>query len=305
MPTIKSRLEFLRDGEPVRDFHETVEIANPATEEGEENLAIELDVELRMAIAYSSHLDLLPQVTGLFDAANREVNIFEAQDVYNTDALWLEIENTFRDVRFLLAQSKAYKDLKPPGTIRTMDRRSFQRLYYAHREKMYRFDFAVIRLIKIQDLVLRLLHENSGGALVEVNYDDDSWEEALRFRTVKAALRQRAKNGLLAQSKCNAIISALESPSSSSRELIIRYRNRMKHGLRPSVDYPEFFPQVDQRKGQPILDQSRKEKGRGFSLISVQKDPEFTFEKLYSEAVRYMDAVVVMLNDLKVILVVT
>ena len=59
MPMVTSRLQYLRDREPAREFQETVEIASPATGQEEENLAIEMSVELRKAIAYASHLDQL------------------------------------------------------------------------------------------------------------------------------------------------------------------------------------------------------------------------------------------------------
>ena len=166
---------------------------------------------------------------------------------------WLEISNTFADLRFLLPQAKAYKDLEPPNSNPVTD----PLCTYLHYQKMYMLNLAVFQLVKLQDLIVRLLQESFSGELIPVDYNDDEWERKLTMREAKKGLNALLQQGKIAGQEHQLILDALAIPSKSPhRETVISYRNRMTHGIRPSVDYAELFTEFESRAGTPVIDPS-------------------------------------------------
>src|SRR5437763_755081 len=116
MPEYKMRLELSRTDkdQPIQVVEETVSTVNEPEPAGEENLGVELAAEFRKAIRYYEHFSTIPNLAvSLTDSASRTVDMSQWWDIRNTENLWLEISNTLADVRFLLAQAKAYKELEP------------------------------------------------------------------------------------------------------------------------------------------------------------------------------------------------
>jgi hypothetical protein len=156
---------------------------------------------------------------------------------------------------------------------------------------------SVYALIKVQDLVYRLLHESLGGDLVDTSTPD--WENTqLRREIVEKGLEAKRSSGLLSQANCGAITRALAIPAKAPNAQTSRaYRNRMTHHIRPSVDYPMFFSSMESRKAQEFRNAQGKIIRRVFSL-SARPPVDYRFGDLYTAFSDYLDAVVAMLQTL-------
>jgi hypothetical protein len=217
-------------------------------------------------------------------------------DMMNVPALWLEIHNTFLGLRYLLGQARAYQDLEPAGTTPISD----SLCAYLHFEKMHNLNLAMFQIMKIQDLVVRLLHEEFSGRLIHVDYDEEGWERDLKLFDAKKGLKKLLDSGELSQNDHDEIVDALNIPEKSTkRSTVVKYRNRLAHGIVASVDYPEIFTHVQDRAGEVMRDASGIEKGRRYSITVGRSKPEFTFPELYAALVDYMSHIAEMLNALR------
>jgi hypothetical protein len=217
-------------------------------------------------------------------------------DIVNIPAMWQEINNTFLDLRYLLGQAKAYKDLEPKDSTPISD----SLCAYLHFEKMHNLNLAMFLIVKIQDLVVRLLHEGFSGKLIDVDYDEEGWEEDLRFHDAKRGLKRLLDSGQLDQGEHDEVMDALGFPTkSTAKGTIIKYRNRLAHGILPSVDYPEIFTHVQDRAGEVVRDASGTVHVRRYSITSGPLKPEFTFEDLSTAMVEYISRIADMLNALR------
>src|SRR5207253_10943211 len=126
-----------------------------------ENLAREMFAELRKAVSFAEYMHVLPDLGDILLQSTsaspaRPSGPMAFLDLLNVPAFWLEISNTFTDLRFVLAQAKGYKDMEPLNSSPVSD----QLCAYLHFQKMYMLNLAVFQLVKIQDLVVRLLQES-------------------------------------------------------------------------------------------------------------------------------------------------
>lgn len=303
MPTkINMHLEFVPEaGTTPRSFTYSISYDREASEDGRKNLAREMFAELQKAVSYSDHWKSLPDVGDLLQstASAAPSDPMGFIDLFNKPAVWLEISNTFTDLRHVLAQAKAYKDLEPPNTKPTTD----SLCAHLHFEKMYRLNLGVFQLVKIQDLIVRLLHESFSGKLITIDdYEDEDWEKKLTLKDAKKGLKVFADNGDLLDKDYQAILTALDLPSMSPHEdTVIRYRNRLTYRIRPSVDYVELFTDLHDRAGEVIRDASGKEKARVYSFGGGRSQPDFLFADLYTALSDYMSHVAEMLQALKAI----
>jgi len=291
-------LSFTSEAEP-RSFTDSLIHERASSDEGKENLARLIFAELRKEVFFSEYLANLPNVRDLLKSptgAHRSGDPLAFIDLFNVPGLWLEIANTFTDLRNLLAQAKTYKGLEPQDSSPVLD----SLCAYLHFEKMYRLDLAVFQIVKIQDLTVRLLHENFSGHLISVDYDEEGWEKDLRLSDAKKGLKRLAEKGELAQADCQAILAALDIPSKSTHQgTLVKYRNQIAHGIRPSVDYPELYTHLQDRAGKVIKDQSGNERARVYSISAGQTRPDFLFLDLYTAFSDYMKHVAEMLEALK------
>ena len=217
-------------------------------------------------------------------------------DMLNRPSIWLEIHNTFVDLRFLLQQASAYKGLEPKESSPVSD----PLCAYLHYQKMYMLNLAVFQLAKIQDLAVRLLQESFSGDLVPVDYNDDEWERKLTLKEAKKGLNDLLQKGLIANDEHQLIMNALDIPSKSPyRDTIVRYRNHLAHGIRLSVDYPQLFTEVQGRVGRPSLNPITGKEGISYPILGGKTKPSFLFADLYTALSDYMGDVAKMLKALK------
>lgn len=174
-----------------------------------------------------------------FPSAADEFAAFD--DIYNSQELWRELCNLVLSVEHDLADAKGYKDLEPAISPKSGDDEAVESLYHLHRRKMEHFNRAVYKLIKVQDLVNRLLHEALGGNLVAT--DLPTWEKnTLTRKNIAKELDRKAANKQLEEGVRNAIVDALALPTLVPHHNITNeYRNRLTHHITPSVDYSMFY----------------------------------------------------------------
>lgn len=80
-------------------------------------------------------------------------------DIQNSQAVWFELTNLIMGVEGNLALAKAYKALEASQVPSFDDDVALNELFYIHGRKISLLNQAVHDLIKVQDLVNRLLHE--------------------------------------------------------------------------------------------------------------------------------------------------
>jgi hypothetical protein len=254
--------------------------------------------ELRKAVSLADYHKCLPETDDLMESRSggHRADPKAFLDIMNIPAMWQEINNTFLDLRYLLGQAKAYKELEPKDSTPMSD----SLCAYLHFEKLHNLNLAMFLIVKIQDLVVRLLQEGFSGKLIEVDYDEEGWEEDLRFHHANRGLKRMLGSGQLDQQEHDEIMDALGLPAkSTARGTVIKYRNKLAHGVLASVDYPEIFTYLQDRAGEAIRDADGKLNARRYSIASGPSKPDFTFVELYTAMVEYMGRIADMLNALR------
>jgi hypothetical protein len=218
-------------------------------------------------------------------------------DIQNSQAVWFELTNLIMGVEGHLALAKAYKALEPSQEPSFDDDAALNELFYIHDRKISLLNQAVHDLIKVQDLVDRLLHESLGGDVVDATKPD--WERTqLTRKNVKKGLTSKLSAGQLSQGDFNEIDDAVEIPKSAPKgDIALAYRNRLAHHIRPSVDYTTFYSAIQSRAAAEVKDAQGKRIG---SQIAITASPpvEYRFEDLHAAFSEYLDAIVAMLDKL-------
>jgi hypothetical protein len=227
----------------------------------------------------------------------RSVGMHRLFDVQNSQALWLELSNLVMGAEADLALAQAFKHLEPAQEPSSDDEAALNDLYYIHDRKVNLLNQAVQALVKAQELVNRLLHEATGGDLVDTTKQE--WERTqLIRRNVEKGLAAKLAAGQISQTDYDAIKAALEIPQKHPKaDIAVRYRNRLMHHVRPSVDYAMFFSVLQSRLGEEIRDAQGKVIGRRHSLFA-RVPAEFSFSDLHAAFSEYLDAVAAMLQKL-------
>jgi hypothetical protein len=217
-------------------------------------------------------------------------------NIQNSQAVWFELANLIAGVEGHLSLAKAFKAIEPSKQPSFDDDAALNELFYVHSRKMSSLNQAVQDLIKVQDLVNRLLHESLGGDLVDTTSDE--WERSLKRDKVIEGLKSKRAAGLLTQPDFEAINEALRIPKNIPKDNIARtYRNRLAHHIRPSVDYPMFYAPLELRKPGEVRDAQGKLIGL---TIAIRSTPplEYRFEELHAAFSEYLDVIVTMLEKL-------
>jgi hypothetical protein len=217
-------------------------------------------------------------------------------NIQNSQAVWFELTNLVMGVEGHLSLAKAFKAVEPPREPSFDDNSALNELFYVHSRKMSSLNQAVQDLIKVQDLVNRLLHESLGGDFVDTTKDD--WERSLTRKKVKEGLELKRSAGELAQPDFDAISEALEIPKRTPKgEIAQVYRNRLAHRIRPSVDYSTFYSYLEPRASAEVRDAQGNLIGMNISIKS-RPPIEYRFQDLHAAFSEYLDAIVTMLEKL-------
>ena len=229
-----------------------VRIASERAGELLEHLANDLDATLRVP-GYRADL---PAVGDLYSYTARSHPIFAVQELaneINTGAIWREIHATYLKTTHFLALAKSYRDVEPRDC-------AVRKWYYCHFRKTTALNMAVFYLCKIQDLVVRLLHESFGGELISIDPNNPEWERDLSMRRrgggALSGLERLRDEGTLDAQEYQAILTAIGGPAQGRAEAVVmNYRNCLAHRVTPSVDHPELRPALQDRLGVQSYDE--------------------------------------------------
>ena len=226
-----------------------------------------------------------------------KIDFSEYFDVRNSQSLWLEISNLIRGIEHDLEMARAFKELEPAEEPPFQDDEAINNLYFLHNRKMEALDRAVCELIKVQDLVNRLVHESLGGDLVDTS--NPNWERTQLLRSnVEKGLEAKRASGALAQPDFDAISAALKIPENMPHgDTAITYRRRLMHHIHPSVDYGIFFSGLESREGEVMTDATGKIIGRQYA-IRARPPVQYRFSELHKSLTEYLEAVATMLQKL-------
>ena len=297
MTKVGLTITFTADDGAVRSETRDFNSDFPADLFGEHRVAHDLFTDLDVAVGYQSPPKHNETARKWLEFPNKPTRMQQYFDVRNSQAVWIELANLVMGLEASLILARAYKALEPAQEPSIDDANALNDLYYIHDRKLSLLDQAVHALIKVQDIVNRLLHESLGGDLVDTS--DPEWEGfELRRKNVEKGLGTKRAAGALSQADYDAIIAALKIPRNTPKGEIARaYRNRLAHHVRPSVDYSMFFAALESRVGEEIKDAQGNVIGRRFPLLS-RPPAEYQFKDLDEAFSEYLDAVVAMLEKL-------
>lgn len=297
MRDVELAITFTDESAEARKHTLRLQTPRGGTPGGESRVAHHLFSELRVAMR-----DQIPPkhnaIAGNWlNFPKSKIDFSEWWDVRNSQSLWLELSNLVRGIEHDLDTARAFKELEPAEQPPIEDDDAINKLYFLHDRKMNALDRAVYELIKVQDLVNRLLHESLGGDLVDTGKPD--WERTQLTRlNVEKGLEAKRALGALSPSDFNAVTVALQIPKATPHaDIAVGYRRKLMHHIRPSVDYAIFFSGLEPREGEVMTDASGKVTGRRH-VIRARPPVQYRFADLHGSLMEYLDAVVAMLQQL-------
>jgi len=297
MTRIGLTINFSDSDGTTRSESQYVDTSFPSDLEGEHRVAHNLFAELKVTVGEQAAPKYDAVARRWLDFPKRPARLTQYFDIRNSHAVWLELSNLVMGVEGDLILAQAFKALEPPKEPSFDDATAINDLYYIQDRKLTLLNQSVHGVIKVQDLVNRLLHESLGGDLVDTSKAD--WERTQLTRSnVEKGLEAKRAAGLISQSDFDAISEALKIPKNTPKGKTARtYRNRLMHHIRPSVDYSMFFSTIESRVGEELKDAQGKVIGKRYPLLAAPP-VEYLFQDLYAAFYEYLDAVVAMLQKL-------
>lgn len=168
MTRVRITITFKSDDGTDRSESDEVEVytLDPS---GERWLVHMLSTELRASLSERPAGNHSAAALGWLNFPDRPIEIEEYFDVRNSHAVWIELASLVLRTEATLARSQGFKALEPPKEPRVENDDAINDLYRIHSRKMQLLDQAVYNLVKVQDIVNRLLHESLGGDLVDTS----------------------------------------------------------------------------------------------------------------------------------------
>lgn len=297
MTRIDFTITFTEDTGVARQETQTIETSYAPDHGGEHRIAHMLFAELKVSVEEQPVPKHNATALAWLNFPNQPAGFEHFFDIQNSKEVWRELASLIMGAESDLYRARMFKLLEPPQEPSFDNNIAINDLYYVHDRKMNLLNESVHALIKVQDIVNRLLHESLGGDLVDTNKPD--WERTQLTRlNVKEGLKAKRASGLLSPADFDAITHALAIPTNTPKAQTARkYRNRIMHHIRPSVDYPTFFSDLEPRAGEELKNAQGKVIGR---LHTLRNRPlvQYTFADLYAAFSEYLDAVVAMLQKL-------
>jgi hypothetical protein len=297
MAKVEITIGFTDGAQNTRSESLNIETPYPGDLAGEHRVAHILFAELKVTVGEQAVPKHSAVARRWLDFPGKPVGFDKYFDIQNSQALWLELANLIMGAESDLILAAAFKALEPAQEPSFDENAAVNDLYYVHDRKMMLLNQSVHGLIKVQDLVNRLLHESLGGDLVDTSNAD--WEkDELTREKVEKGLAAKHAGGVLSQSDFDAISQALRIPRNTPEgELARTYRNRLTHHVMPSVDYSMFFSAPESRAGEEVRDAHGKVIGRRH-VVRARTPVQYRFVDLHAAFSEYLDAIVAMLEKL-------
>ena len=305
MAKIRITIEFQNEGDGTSRYEKEITAPARSGEKATERQAQQTFADLQKDLLLGTFFDELPDPNGLYKPGKHSFameEIFSSSyfDQVNAQSVWLEVQKTLINVRFLLAAARSYKELEPRHEE---DFTKNGLLYNIHLSKMAEFDLAAFRLAKVEDLLLRLLFEGTGAEFIRT--DVTNWDRQLTWDRVKDRLKDRSSNLRLSSMEDGEyedlvrLIRDFRNPSFV--QTFLDYRDRVAHRISPSVDYPELYTTVEDRAWNEIRDAQGRVVGRTKGFGGMRNRAEFQFHDLYDAGRKTFQHYVELLRQLRVI----
>ncbi|MGB9030873.1 MAG: hypothetical protein WCC27_12200 [Acidobacteriaceae bacterium] len=297
MRRIELKITFIDEDGTRKEEGCSVETSCTPDSAGEHRVAHILATELRVMVGEQAEPKHGAVARGWLEFPNRPVDIEQYFDVRNSQAIWFELTKLILGAEADLALAQAYKALEPSQAPPFEDSLAINDLYYVHDRKMALLNQSIQDLIRVQDLVNRLIHESLGGDLVDTS--KPNWEKSrLTRENVEKQLESKRAAGAILQTDFDAIAEALAIPNDKSgADSALAYRNRLMHHMRPSVDYSMFFSSLESRGGEEVKDAQGKVVKRVL-VLRARPPVEYSFRELSKSCSEYLDAIMAMLEKL-------
>ena len=126
MAKVRVTIEFQNDGGDISRHEKEITAPARSSKEATERQAQQTFADLQKDLILGTFFDALPDPDGLYKAGKQRFpmeEVFSSSyfDQVNAQSVWLEIQNTLINVRFLLATARGYKEhLRMRTTSRKM-----------------------------------------------------------------------------------------------------------------------------------------------------------------------------------------
>ena len=162
MKQIALTITFTDDDGASRDHSYSVAPDYDADAAGEHRLAHILLAELKIMVGKQGPPKHNATALAWLEFPNTPATIDQFFDIQNAQAVWRELANLIMGAEGDLILSQAFKALEPPQEPPFEDDTAVNDLYYLHDRKIMLMNQTVHQLVKVQDIVNRLLHESLG-----------------------------------------------------------------------------------------------------------------------------------------------
>lgn len=297
MRRIEVIVRFVAADGSLRERTETIETQEWGGVAGENRVANVLHAEMKAMIVADGRRRHQESAKKWYSKTSQPLDILHFFNQQNADTMWLELANLVMGTEYDLTMARAYRAIEPVAPVPDDDQELLEKLYFAHDKKMTHLNEAMRNVVRVQDLVNRLLHESLSGGLADTKRPD--WERSELLRTkVLAALKQKCVDGEITKDQHDRIVKAIGLPKlAKGNEVVVDYRRRLMHRNQPSVDHEMFFTELFRNEAMKSIHPITGNEVwvRSFSLHPPLR---YRFEELQDALQNELDAVVEMLNQL-------
>jgi hypothetical protein len=147
----------------VRRESQTIETSYAPDPAGEHRVAHILLAELKVAVGEQAAPKHNATAQAWLKFPNRPAGLERYFDIQNSQAVWLELANLIMGAEANLILAQTFKALEPAQEPTFDNAIAISDLYYLHSRKMSLLNQSVRDLIKVHEIVYRLLHESFGS----------------------------------------------------------------------------------------------------------------------------------------------
>jgi hypothetical protein len=296
--SLKTTLAFALPDGSEKAYSQSFTLPRVSAESGPELLSAQLFAEVEKELRFGAYWDALADLQDLLRSVPRKISandlwMGKELSVHNTREVWREVTNALLGAKYLLAQARAFRDVKAQVRPADTDENTASNVHLSMLES---FDHAVYLLAKVEDLFLLLLFVNlwtTSSSIVDVDLSSSDWDKAVDWKSVRKGLAERSRFPAdVTDAEHDAILKVFNSyQRTGALERIANYRNRVTHTIHPSVDDPKFSASLCFPKQIP--------NGGVDMSIRWPAQAEFQFLELYADAAEALTRVVTLLRELK------
>jgi hypothetical protein len=227
-------------------------------------------------------------------------DVVKTAHMQNVNELWLEMENLLLGARLNFATARIFKDLEDGHSSQTQF--DVNARLDLHLEKMERFHLGVFELVRIEDMIVRLLYEYFGDGFIATDVTRPGWEKRLTWDAMKDTLNNRGQPDkhphpaveAMDEREYQALMAIVRSYRSAEVLRLVRYRDTRTHRVRPSIDHPELA--VD------MVSPPQEGAGIPTALFNRPNAPEHSFLDLYADTKKVYSQLSALLQRLNAII---